>query len=66
MRHESEDFFIEFLPEAKITREMFFNIFGGVGIIVEAVRMDDDDVVYYERARIIDFSLEPLAFPPAI
>lgn len=51
-----------FASDARITREMAFNIFGNAGLVLEA--FEEGGVQYIRRGRILEWSL--VAAQPAI
>lgn len=63
LRVEGDRLFVEFKADMRITREMFFEIFGNAGML--AVEADTDgDVVLIRKAQILEFSWSPLPASP--
>ncbi len=50
---------VKFNKDAKITREMFFNIFSGGVSIKEGEYNTEGDIMYITKAQIWEFSLHP-------
>jgi hypothetical protein len=53
---DGDDLIITIDADAKITREIFFDIFGNVGVEITDV-VEGDDLYFITKAKIIEFSL---------